>query len=123
MNKELTPLEALEKLTNYKCSCLSEKIKCKEIIETALKENENRKELMAEMGKQSLRIAEALDIIKNTRVDTNLIKLSNSYDNYCGLEAAELLNGKYTAKQKGITEEEYDLLKEVLEHETNTNKH
>ena len=37
MSKELTPLEALEKLTNYKCSCMSEKIECKEIIKKALK--------------------------------------------------------------------------------------
>ena len=37
MNKELSPLEALEKITNYKCSSMSEKIECKEIIKTALK--------------------------------------------------------------------------------------
>lgn len=30
-------LEALEKLTNYKCSRMSEKIECKEIIEKELK--------------------------------------------------------------------------------------
>ena len=36
-----TPLQALEKLTNYKCSCMSEKIECKEIVETALKALEN----------------------------------------------------------------------------------
>lgn len=34
MSKEL---DALEKLTNYKCSCMSEKIECKEIIKKALK--------------------------------------------------------------------------------------
>lgn len=32
----MAPKEALEKLTNYKCSSMSEKIECKKIIETAL---------------------------------------------------------------------------------------
>lgn len=59
----------------------------------------------------------ALEIIKITRVDTNLIKLSENYDDYCFLEAEKLLTLEYhnlTAKQQGITEEQYNLLKEVL---------
>lgn len=39
-------LEALEKLTNYKCSCMSEKIECKEIIETALKRLEQQDDVL-----------------------------------------------------------------------------
>ena len=49
----MTPLEALEKLTNYKCSCMSEKIKCKEIIKAVLK---------------------AFEIIKNKKVNIELIR-------------------------------------------------
>lgn len=56
----------------------------------------------------------ALEITKNTRVDTNLIKFSKDYDDYCGLEVIKLLGEKEIPKQKGITEEEYELLKEVL---------
>ena len=59
----------------------------------------------------------AVEIIRTTRVDTNLIKLSKDYDDYCGLEAIEILNGKLTTKQVGITEEKYKLLKEVLKNE------
>ena len=37
MNKNNKALEALERLTNYKCSRMSEKIECKEIIKKELK--------------------------------------------------------------------------------------
>ena len=56
----------------------------------------------------------ALEIIKETRVDTNFIKLSKNYDDYCGMEVVKMLNHIETAEQKGITQEEYDLLREVL---------
>jgi len=58
----------------------------------------------------------ALEIIKETRVDTSLIKLSKDYDDYCSLEVIKVLsNGEdMLIKQRGITQQEYDLLKEVL---------
>ena len=56
----------------------------------------------------------ALEVIKETRVDINFIKLSKNYDDYCGMEVVKMLNHIETAEQKGITQEEYDLLKEVL---------
>lgn len=56
----------------------------------------------------------ALEIIKETRVDTNFIKLSKDYDDYCGMEVIKMLNQIETTKQRGITQEEYDLLKEIL---------
>lgn len=58
---------------------------------------------------------EALEIIRKTRVDTNIIKESKNYDDYCGLEAVKMLALIFNApKQTGITKEEYDLLKEIL---------
>ena len=60
------------------------------------------------------RLYKALEIIKETRVDTNFIKLSKNYDDYCGMEVVKMLNHIETAEQKGITQKEYDLLKEVL---------
>ena len=52
MSKELEvseELEALEKLTNYKCSCMSEKIECKKIIEVALKELAVKREVIGDI--------------------------------------------------------------------------
>lgn len=58
----------------------------------------------------------ALEIIKETRVDVGLIKLSKDYDDYCSLEVIKILSvgEDMVVKQRGITKEEYDLLKEVL---------
>ena len=56
----------------------------------------------------------ALEIIKETRVDTNFIKISENYDDYCGMEVMKILNHIETSEQKGITQKEYDLLKEVF---------
>ena len=61
----------------------------------------------------------ALEIIKKTRVDTNLIKLSKDYDDYCAMEVIKILDNTQTTNQKGITEEEYDLLKKELFYESN----
>ena len=52
-----------------------------------------------------------LQIIKETRADINLLKKSTDYDDYCGCEAAKLLSTIEPPTQKGITEEEYKLLK------------
>ena len=50
MNKGL---EALEKLTNYKCSRMSEKIECKEIIEKELKALEIIKAKLSPLAKST----------------------------------------------------------------------
>ena len=47
MSKEL---KAFEKITNYKCSCMSEKIECKEIIKKTLEEHEQYKAIEQELG-------------------------------------------------------------------------
>lgn len=73
--------------------------------------NENEK-----MGVNAKKL-KALETIKETRVDTNLIKLSKDYDDYCGLEVEKLLTLQHhnlVVEQKGITEEQYNLLKEML---------
>lgn len=59
----------------------------------------------------------ALEIIKETRVDVVLIKLSKDYDDYCSLEVIKILSvgENMVVKKRGITQQEYDLLKEVFE--------
>ena len=111
----MTPLEALEKLTNYKCSCMSEKIECKEIIETALKEYECRKTLLEnidndvivfepkEVWEEKQKRLKALKIIKDKSVDMLTLAISHYVQTYND-------NKTFGAK---LTEEEYDLLKEV----------
>lgn len=87
------------------------------IIENALKEYESAKNIIKALNKERAKNIikiKALEIIRETRVDTNLIKLSEDYDHYCSMEAIKILNNVQTTKQKGITEEEYNLLKEVL---------
>ena len=118
MSKKLTPLEALEKLTNYKCSCMSEKIECKNIIEIALKDYEQRLELAKEY-KDVNNVAKrllALEIIKNITKHTSHFRLKErqnlgedemSYYLVIGYGMSEC---EYKLKNK----DEYDLLKEVL---------
>lgn len=114
-------LEALEKLTNYKCSCMSEKVECKEIIEKALKDYEKIKfehselktyhyDLLKEnemLHNQNVKKLKALKIIKEKKVDihilTTAIKLNDIY--------------QYNARFENcaqLTQEEFDLLKEAL---------
>ena len=81
-----------------------------EIIEAAIKENFKMKLVIIAQEKE----AKALRIIRDTRVDTNLIKKSKDYDDYCSLEASKLLTTMESPTQKGITEEEYNIIKEVL---------
>ena len=79
-------LKALEKLANYKCSSMSEKIECKEIIEKELK---------------------ALEIIKEKRVDVELLMKTESAKDY----------NKYSKnvnQSHNLGQRQYDFLKEVL---------
>ncbi|MBO7731111.1 MAG: hypothetical protein J6S67_01110 [Methanobrevibacter sp.] len=89
MNKDLSPLEALERLTNYKCSCMSEKIMCKEIIETALK-------ALVVIRFKKVNIHSLLFII-----DLNLKEGWKEYN-------------KKNQFLPSLIQEEYNLLKEVL---------
>jgi len=106
MNKELTPLEALENLwygqkttENYK------------IIETALKDYEHRLALAKEY-KDVNNVAKrlkALEIIKEKLVDIEVLKyaLQNNYDCDYYNATMDKLTDRYLTKQ------EYELLKEV----------
>lgn len=78
-------LEALKKLTNYKCSRMSEKIECKEIIEKELK---------------------ALEIIKNKSVDC--------WAFISDISVTSEKESVYAFSPIDLTKEEVELLKEVL---------
>lgn len=106
-------LKALEKLTNYKCSRMSEKIECKEIIEQELKEAEMEHTLrirleninhdLVEENKQLKKELEALEIIKKRKVNVNWLKNDlKDYNNTAALYGLPRL-----------TQEEYDLLKKI----------
>lgn len=115
MKTELTPLEALEKLTNYKCSRMSEKVECKEIIEKALKdyemehtlrirvENINYELVREKQDNEKKFKAFAFDIIKRelmleVKEDDGLYRLIT-----------------YQSDNHLISKDQYDLLKEALE--------
>lgn len=86
-------LEALEKLTNYKCSRMSEKIKCKETIEKELK---------------------ALEIIKEKEIDTlYLIRLWRTSEK-SDKDILWKFNWYIRLEENKLTQDEYGLLKEVL---------
>ena len=131
MSKEL---EALEKLTNYKCSCMSEKVECKEIIETALKEYEMMKrtkiiisdkkisdddldklmnqrmftdlqcEIKPLFDEETQKKLKALEIIKEKEVDVFIFLHSGDLETYNGI----------VEDNRKLTHEEYGLLKQVL---------
>lgn len=82
MNKGL---EALKKLTNYKCSSMSEKNECKEIIEKELK---------------------AFEVVINRIIDIHDFL---AFDTYSSFNQRRTLRGLTP-----IPKEEYDLLKEEL---------
>ena len=123
MNKELTPLQAFENiivdLTPHLKNANTEEIK---IVETALRnqfnlELENRTlqmnlDLGAVLAKglqerldENKKKLKALEIIKNKRVDTQLLKDSKNLNDY---------NWCVHTKDRALTKEEYELLKEVL---------
>lgn len=114
-------LEALEKLTNYGCSKMSEKIECKELIETALKElrqikmrfkmykiedvyNLDVRLMNYELAKKKLK---ALEIIKEKPYLLLFTDFNLTYEEF--VEQAEEDYGNDLP-----TKEEFDLLKEVL---------
>jgi hypothetical protein len=120
MSKELTPLKALEDLINFIGSGeiadtheLCEYVaKRKDIVETALKRIPMlEKELCFVKTMEDLTIEaikdkklKALEIIKNKRVDFGYLIISDDLKDF-----NEGLDRKWK-----LTQEEYDLLKEVL---------
>ena len=120
MNNELTPLEALKTLfgmADGMCEFIdSEADQCFNIIETALKEKENIEktfiDLFSENGKviTSIEIKKklkALEIIKRKKVDCWTFII------HCWMDYREFERGVTCSKEK-LTQEEFDLLKEVL---------
>lgn len=119
MSKDLTPLEALEKLTNYKCSRLSEKVECKEIIEKALKDidflktlNENQKHniiMLIEENREMKKSLKALGIIKKYVAIDELIN-DEEFTMY------SIRDKQYVSSRSCLimTKEEFDFLKEIL---------
>lgn len=117
-------LEALKRIRQETCPATYnqdfDKNECCDIIEQELKDYEKIKDIIITARfdlDQVNKEHKALKIIKETRVDTNLIKLSKDYDDYCAMETIKLLNNAQTTKQKGIVPEEYQHLKEVLGNE------
>ena len=126
MNKELTPLEALNNLTQYLTGDYRDCFKELSIIETALKildqlqviigaeKIEDLPELALETendwysARYNLKEAEkklkALEIIKEKSVNLEFLKCSENYEQYCLI----------CSYGNEISKEEYDLLKEVL---------
>ena len=114
MNKEMTPLQALEKIKQARYfvdfeldAKVSEDYKKElDIIETALKDYKRRLALAKEY-KDTDNVAKrllALEIIKDKRVDVQALFYSSNYDDY----------NKHYVHYEDLTQDEYDLLKEVL---------
>ena len=135
----MTPLEALEKLINYKCSCMSEKVECKEIIETALKEHELMKQTKIIVANKKIN-DDDLEKLKNQRMFVDSIehceiKLLFDEETQKKLKALEIIKKHISIyeerfapydrprlwhvylKMEGYLDEkheEYDFLKEVI---------
>lgn len=124
MSKELSPLEALERIKKARYfvdfeldAKVSEDYKKElDIIETALKENEYLKtELLGQSQELNVK-NKALEIIKKKKVDIkDLYKVLSFYLIHLDCELKEYIyyNSLKTAEER-LTEKEYNLLKEVL---------
>ena len=129
MSKEPTPLQALERIGELKVGCHYEKCAFLvidflkdsydyKIIETALKEYEGAKNhikaLNEERIENSLKL-KALEIIKEHRLDIDwflqFVEQDISYQHY--VYCVEQGDNKF-AKRFLLSEEEYELLKEIL---------
>ena len=130
MSKELTPLQALKTIilgTNVDTyrSSVEEIDNAISIIETALKENEKLKECYKNELKNvsyynnlALKYKKALEIIKEHRLDIDwflqFVEQDISYQHY--VYCVEQGDNKF-AKRFLLSEEEYELLKEILNDE------
>lgn len=115
INKELAPLKALEILKKRQWVDIEHYTALCEFIETALKDYEKKTKLAkeyADINNVAKRL-KALEIIKNKRVNVRaFLKCCQMedgltiYNNQC--------DDKQEKESKELTQEEYDLLKEVL---------
>ena len=114
--KQLTPLEAFQlfckelKIENSEFAIIVEKaLKREESIEiTAIDIEQDNKELC----KENKKLKRVLEIIKEKNVNLGLIKISKSVEEY---NKWALVNNLFVdIDQRTLTQEEYDLLKEVL---------
>ena len=123
MNKELTPLQAFENiivdLTPHLKNANAEEIK---IVENALKEKEKKivgtttvdkalEQFLIDSCPEVKKKLKALEIIKEKEVDIIILKISENLQ-------------QYNLKEEGrvpLTQEEYDLLKEIFQDKKENN--
>ena len=116
----MTPLEAVKCLKEQFEICGIKSNPYLKIIETALKDRvclQKQVNNLTYVNNQKDKVIIAFDIIKERNVDVSLIKNTKNYDEYCSEFAMKVLllqDEKFFVKNKGITEEEYELLKEEL---------
>lgn len=127
----MTPLEAFEKLTNYGCSKMSEKIECKEIIKNALNRLEEldlrvieNNLLIDTLQKVIKKQEQVLKIIKEKKIAVDLFiqfcdcagattkDIVRWYNSKIKLIAYSNLDYRY--EHRMINEKDCDLLKEYL---------
>lgn len=106
MNKELTPLEALNNIKNLFIGSPINPAQQFEIIETALKKYKVLQEVHKDFVDKNIKKLKALEIIK-TKPIVALVDYKYTYEEWLDL---------VEEKDKDLFEnkEEYDLLKEVL---------
>ena len=110
MTKELTPLEALEKIVDTYCiDNMDEEIS---IIETALKENKTLKERII-LNKASFNMAKQQYEKKLKALETLKNELGFDKQSFF-VEVDEEGNKKYYFEGREIDKDKFDLLKEVL---------
>ena len=108
MTKELEALKRIRKLLEDKYGLLIY-VDDLDIIETALKEYEGAKKHIEALNKERIDSAlklKALEIIKKKRVNLEYLKCCENYEQYKTI----------CSYFNEINQEEYDLLKEVVEH-------
>ena len=122
MSKELTPLQALEKVKDFYPQWRLSNRKDFNIIEIALIENgklkecyENELKNVSYYNNLALKYKKALEIIKEHRLDIDwflqFVEQDISYQHY--VYCVEQGDNKF-AKRFLLSEEKYELLKEIL---------
>lgn len=122
MNKELTPLEALRNLTQIAYGSsddIDDKIKNYfELIKKSLKDYENLKlkhRSMQDAVLEDFKKLKALEIIKKKEVNVSTFVAYKCYEDYLNDWNILIKEVRRTMiGEKKLTQEEYELLKEVL---------
>ena len=105
MSKELEALERIrDTLHQFRPNLLENRQRDFKLVETALKRLEELEELKTSFDRQLEKKLKALEIIKEKKVDV-----------FCLLFAGLDIYNANIHPSRFITQEEYDLLKEVLE--------